>query len=148
MKGQAEERLVPGLLLAAALSTSPSPALAVDPPVQIAQYAHTSWTSRDEYPLGAVFAMAQTPDGYLWLASQRGVARFDGEKFTIWQPPEGQRLPNFPSTILAARDGTLWIGTWSGLASWDGTRVTAYHGSTEAFRLDAFPGTAGGVFVG
>jgi ligand-binding sensor domain-containing protein len=67
--------------------------------------------------------MAQTPDGYLWLASERGVARFDGEKFTLWQPPAGQRLPSSPYSIMASRDGTVWIGTYAGPASWDGDQT-------------------------
>jgi signal transduction histidine kinase/ligand-binding sensor domain-containing protein len=113
------------MLAATLLALSPA-AHALRPSQQLGQYAHTSWTSRDEYSLGAVFAMAQTPDGYLWLASERGVARFDGEKFTLWQPPAGQRLPSSPYSIMASRDGTLWIGTYAGLASWDGEKLTTY----------------------
>jgi PAS domain S-box-containing protein len=121
---------------------------AVKPSHQLGQYAHTSWTSRDEYPLGAVFAMAQTPDGYLWLASQKGVARFDGERFTLWKPPEGQRLPNFPSNIIASRDGTLWIGTWTGLASWDGTRLTTYPELEQMAVFSLFEDRDGTVWYG
>src|ERR1041384_3136272 len=92
LKAQGESRLVPGLLLVSALFTSPSPALAVDPPVQIAQYAHTSWTAREGALLGPVFSMAQTPDGYLWFAGSFGLFRFDGLTFTQWRPPDGQAL--------------------------------------------------------
>jgi PAS domain S-box-containing protein len=125
-RGRCLRGAAPGLTLAAMLLGLPLMVPAVGPSRQFGEYAHTSWTSRDEYPLGAVFAMAQTPDGYLWLASQRGVARFDGEKFNLWQPPAGQRLPNFPSSIMASRNGTLWVGTWSGLASWDGAKLAVY----------------------
>ena len=93
LEGQRRRRLVPGLLLASALFSSPSPALALDPPLQIAQYAHTSWTARDGAELGLVFAMAQTPDGYLWIAGSYGLFRFDGLRFMPWQPPDGQTLP-------------------------------------------------------
>jgi PAS domain S-box-containing protein len=117
---------MPGFILAAMLLVLPPAAHAVRPSQQLGEYAHTSWTSRDEYSLGAVFAMAQTPDGYLWLASQSGVVRFDGETFALWQPPAGQKLPTFPSSLMVSRDGTLWIGTWSGLASWDGAKLTVY----------------------
>jgi PAS domain S-box-containing protein len=117
---------VPGWVLAAMLLVLPPAVHALGPAQQLGQYAHTSWTSRDEYSLGAVFAMTQTEDGYLWLASERGVARFDGENFTLWQPPAGQRLPSSPHTIMASRDGTLWIGTYAGLVSWDGARLTLY----------------------
>ncbi len=115
------------LLLASALSGPLSPALAADPPLQIAQYAHTSWTALDGAALGLVFAMAQTPDGYLWIAGSVGLFRFDGQRFTQWQPPDGQVLPSGPYSLLASRDGTLWIGTFSGLSSWDGHRFVGRH---------------------
>lgn len=119
--------LVHGLLLAAALFTWPPPALALDPPLQIAQYAHTSWTAREGANLGLVFAMAQTPDGYLWIAGSFGLFRFDGHRFMPWQPPNGQALPSGPYSLLVSRDGTLWIGTFSGLSSWNGRKYTHRH---------------------
>jgi signal transduction histidine kinase/ligand-binding sensor domain-containing protein len=118
---------VPGLLLVAALFTCPSRALPVDPPLQIAQYAHTAWTAREGANMGIVFAMAQTPDGYLWIAGSFGLFRFDGIRFVPWQPPEGQSLPSGAYSLLASRDGTLWIGTYSGLASWDGRKFIRRH---------------------
>ena len=126
-KGQGRSRLVTRLLLASALCTALPPALAADPPRQIAQYAHTSWTARDGASLGLVFAMAQTPDGYLWIAGSLGLFRFDGHRFTEWQPPDGQVLPSGPYSLLASRDGTLWIGTFHGLSSWDGRKFVARH---------------------
>jgi ligand-binding sensor domain-containing protein len=86
------------------------PLLALDPSLDVSQYAHTSWTARDGFSVGAVFAMAQTPDGYLWLGSEFGLYRFDGVSAVPWQPPIGQQLPNKPYALLAGRDGTLWIG--------------------------------------
>ncbi len=64
--------------------------------------------------LGTVFAMAQTPDGYLWLGSQFGVFRFDGVRFIPWEPPAGQRLPDKPYSLIVTRDGAVWIGTFCG----------------------------------
>ena len=136
-RSQGPGGLVPGLILALLLLASPSAARAINPPVHIGQYAHTSWTSRDEYSLGAVYAMAQTPDGYLWLASQAGLVRFDGEKFTPWQPPAGKRLPNLPYSLMVSRNGTLWVGTFSGLVSWDGVELTALSGNERLRDLTA-----------
>ena len=82
---QARGRLAPALLLASALFAAPSPALALDQPLQIGQYAHTAWTARDGALLGLVFAIAQTPDGYLWVAGSFGLFRFDGVRFVPWQ---------------------------------------------------------------
>ncbi len=80
---------------------------ALDPSLDISQYAHTAWNVRDGFSLGAIFAMAQTPDGYLWLGAENGLFRFDGIRSIPWQPPAGQHLPQNPYSLLVARDGTL-----------------------------------------
>jgi signal transduction histidine kinase/ligand-binding sensor domain-containing protein len=92
---------------------------ALNPSLDINQYAHTAWTTRDGFFKGAIYAIAQTPDGYLWLGTEFGLLRFDGVRTVPWQPPAGDHLPDSNiRTLLAARDGRLWIGTNHGLASW------------------------------
>jgi PAS domain S-box-containing protein len=140
--------LVPGLILAATLLASPSPSVALDPALQIGQYAHTSWTARDGYSLGLVFAIAQTPDGYLWLAAEYGLYRFDGLNFTRWQPPAGQELPDKPYSLLVSRDGTLWIGTFAGLASWNGSEFTRYPEIEKLFVTSLLEDRDGTVWAG
>jgi ligand-binding sensor domain-containing protein len=54
---------------AVALLFASAPLLALDPSLAVSQYAHTAWTVRDGFSLNGVFAMAQTPDGYLWLGN-------------------------------------------------------------------------------
>src|SRR5579872_4698169 len=103
------------------------PALALDPSLDISQYGHTAWTIRDGFAPGTAFAMAQTPEGYLWLATEFGLFRSDGVRFIAWQPPTGQQLPDSPPySLLVTRDGILWIGTFSGLASWKDGKLTQY----------------------
>src|SRR5215471_16187312 len=93
-------------------------AFALNPSLDVSQYAHQSWKFRDGFTQGEIFAMAQTPDGYLWLGTSFGLYRFDGIKPALWQLPN-QPLPSDRiRMLLAARDGTLWIGTANGLASW------------------------------
>ena len=101
-------------------------AFALDPSLDISQYAHTAWKVREGFGKGSITSIAQTSDGYLWLGTHFGLLRFDGVRNVAWQPPTGQRLPSFIYSLLAARDGTLWIGTQKGLVSWDGSRLTQY----------------------
>ena len=101
--------------------------LALQPSLDITQYAHTAWTARDGLLKGSVRSIVQTPDGYLWLGTEFGLVRFDGVRFVTWSPPAGQRLPSANiRSLLAARDGTLWIGTLEGLASWKDGKLQAY----------------------
>ena len=98
-------------------------ALALNPALDITQFAHTAWKIRDGFAKAFIRSIAQTPDGYLWLATEFGLLRFDGVRTVAWQPPAGQPLPSSEiHSLVAARDGALWIGTGSGLARWkDGT---------------------------
>ena len=139
---------VPGLVLAWMLLAPHSGVLALDPSLEASQYAHTSWTVRDGYSLGAVFAMAQTPDGYLWLGSEFGLFRFDGVRFMPWQPPAGQQLPDKPYSLLVTRDGTLWIGTYAGLASWSGGKLTLYPELNGLFVTSLLEDREGTVWAG
>ena len=124
------------------------PVLALDPSLDVSQYAHTAWTARDGFSVGAVFAMAQTPDGYLWLGSEFGLYRFDGVYPVPWQPPAGQQLPNKPYALLATRDGNLWIGTFEGLVSWTGGKLTYYPEIGKAFVTSLLEDREGTVWVG
>jgi PAS domain S-box-containing protein len=102
-------------------------AFALNPAIEVSQYAHTAWKIRDGFAKGSILSIAQTPDGYLWLGTAFGLYRFDGVRNVLWQPPPDQQLPSTTiATLVAARDGTLWIGTWSGLVSWKNGKLTQY----------------------
>ena len=103
-------------------------ALALDPSFDVSQYAHTAWQVREGFTQGYIRAIAQTPDGYIWLGTGFGLFRFDGVRVEHWQPPlNGEQLPsNFIVRLHVARDGTFWIGTMGGLASWRGGKLTRY----------------------
>ena len=126
----------------------PDPALALDPSLDVSQYGHTAWTARDGFSVGAIFAMAQTPDGYLWLGTEFGLFRFDGLHAVPWQPPAGQKLPNAPYALLVTRDGTLWIGTFAGLVSWNGNKLTEYPEVGPAFVTSLLEDREGTVWAG
>jgi signal transduction histidine kinase/ligand-binding sensor domain-containing protein/CheY-like chemotaxis protein len=66
-------------------------------------------------PQNSIFAVTQTPDGYIWLASDTGLARFDGVKFDIFSQENVPALKgNLFHGLLVDRDGTLWISSWEG----------------------------------
>ena len=97
--------------LAAISGVLASPVRGLDPNKTISQFTHTAWSAKDGIP-GPVQAIAQTPDGYLWLGTRAGLYRFDGLQFISWEAaPGGEKLPRSSITSLfTARDGSLWIG--------------------------------------
>jgi signal transduction histidine kinase/ligand-binding sensor domain-containing protein len=102
-------------------------ARALDPSLDINQYAHTAWKIREGFSKGRVTSFAQTPDGYLWLGTEFGLLRFDGVRNVPWDPPTGEHLPSsYIRSLLSAHDGRLWIGTYKGLASWKDGKLTEY----------------------
>lgn len=115
------------LLVTALLLLSVPCAFSLDPSLDISQYGHTSWGIREGFNVGHINAMAQTPDGYLWLGTEFGLYRFDGVRAVQWSLSGDQRFQNtYVRSLIAARNGSLWIGTYSGLASWKDGKLTQY----------------------
>jgi ligand-binding sensor domain-containing protein len=90
---------------------------ALDPARALTQYGHRSWKTEGGEMPAAPLVLAQTADGYLWLGTRAGLTRFDGARFTRWQPPTAQMLASSNiTTLLATPDNSLWIGTDAGLS--------------------------------
>src|SRR4051812_43914262 len=56
---------------------------ALDPNHTLSQYLREQWTADSNFPGGAVDAITQTADGYLWLGTEKGLVRFDGVNFHL-----------------------------------------------------------------
>ena len=72
-----------------------------------------NWSSRDGLPHDRVRAITRTRDGFLWIGTDGGLARFDGVDFKLYGLQEGLGAISVFS-LLEGRDGTLWIGTQGG----------------------------------
>ena len=78
----------------------------------VPQFSARVWHIEHGLPRNTISTIAQTPDGYLWLGTQSGLARFDGEQFEwIDLPSTNANFRNWVNTLTVTRDGTLWIGT-------------------------------------
>ncbi len=62
-------------------------AAALDPGRSLSQFVHNSWSSDNGFLGGAVYAICQSQDGYLWFGTERGLVRFDGIDFKLIQRP-------------------------------------------------------------
>jgi len=86
------------------------PALAAPP-----DYFTRIWQVEQGLPQNKVTAVVQTHDGYLWVGTYNGLARFDGVRFTVFNDNNTPELHSRRITSLfEAADDTLWIGTESG----------------------------------
>ena len=78
-------------------------------------YFTRTWQVEQGLPQNKVTAVVQTRDGYLWVGTYNGLARFDGVRFTVFNDNNTPELRSSRITSLfEAADGTLWIGTESG----------------------------------
>ncbi|HXX13421.1 MAG TPA: two-component regulator propeller domain-containing protein [Candidatus Eremiobacteraceae bacterium] len=98
------------LLAVPAVLWSANSASALSPNKAIAEYMHDRWETGQGFPGGPVNAIAQTPDGYLWLGTNRGLVRFDGVSFVLIEHSDWSRVPFGPVLGLATdAQGNLWI---------------------------------------
>src|ERR1039457_2358753 len=81
-------------------------------------YFTRTWQVEQGLPQNKVTTVVQTRDGYLWLGTYNGLARFDGVRFTVFDENNAPELRSSRVTSLfEATDGALWIGTESGEVS-------------------------------
>jgi ligand-binding sensor domain-containing protein/signal transduction histidine kinase len=91
-------------------------------------YHTTTWRVEDGLPQSTVTCIAQSADGYLWLGTQNGLARFDGVKFRVFDENNTRAIKNSRIVqLLTDTQGTLWVGTeHGGLVSLRDGRFTSY----------------------
>lgn len=86
-----------------------------EPTLTNGQFVTRSWLKEDGLPQNTVTAVTQTRDGYLWVGTYNGLARFDGVKFTCFDSINTPEMGSSRVTSLFAdREGTLWIGCEGG----------------------------------
>ena len=102
-------------------------ALALDPATPLANYGRQAWGMENGLPQNTVQALVQTQDGFVWLGTEVGLVRFDGNGFQVFDKNSSPALPgNDVRCLLATKDGALWIGTSDGLARWKEGAVKPY----------------------
>jgi len=117
---------------------------ALDPGRGLSQYIRDEWGATNGYSGGAVYGFAQAPDGYLWIAAEKGLVRFDGLRFESIVPPRG--LAGGGPTVLgiaSADDGAIW-------ARQRGPALMAYRDGAfaDAMSKHGFQGTVGAMTAG
>ena len=82
---------------------------AMDPSRAMSQYIRDRWGPEQGFPRGAVYAITQTSDGYLWIGTEAGLVRFDGWNFRmIDDSSRNLKIANVLG-LAPASDGSLWV---------------------------------------
>jgi ligand-binding sensor domain-containing protein/signal transduction histidine kinase len=99
----------------------------LDPAKNLRQYVLRSWTSEQGLPQNSVRPMLQTRDGFLWIGTRGGLARFDGFSFVLYRANAPGSIPNDSITGLAeGHDGSLWISSGGGLTRYRNGHLHTY----------------------
>jgi ligand-binding sensor domain-containing protein/signal transduction histidine kinase len=109
MKPSIDACKIPLLVLGLVLLSFP----AVSAPDELPGIVIRSWSAESGLPHNSVKALAQTRDGYIWLGTREGLARFDGVRFTTFGLADGLQSVDIEA-LCEDRAGTLWIGTRGG----------------------------------
>ena len=91
----------------------------LDPYKPVDLYLVDQWEMSDGLPSNTVKSVTQTPDGFLWIGTKRGLVRFDGMKFVIVRFAKKEEIYSQEiRNLFVDREGTLWIGSAGGLTSY------------------------------
>ncbi len=110
----------------------------LNPDKPITQYAQDVWGADAGLNNNSVTSIAQTPDGYLWLGTEEGLARFDGIRFTLFNRQNTPSIKsNQISSLLLDSKNNLWIGTDGGGLTCLSAGTFRTYSSSEGLASDA-----------
>jgi len=125
---------------------------ALDPERNIREYNLEIYTTENGLPQSSVLSMLQTSDGYLWMATYEGLARFDGIRFRIFDTSNTPEMgSNRIKTLLEDSKKNLWIATSGGLLCYSGgtfKNFTTQDGLSDNFVLSLCEDHNGSLWIG
>jgi diguanylate cyclase (GGDEF)-like protein len=118
----------------------------------ITQLMQSVWQTREGLPQNSVQAIVQTLDGYIWIGTQDGLARFDGVRFTVFNKENTPSIRhNNVRALCEGRNSALWIGTDGGLVCFRKGEFTSYttdDGLPSDIVASIYESARGGIWVG
>jgi ligand-binding sensor domain-containing protein/signal transduction histidine kinase len=149
-------KLVALLFVALRFCSGGISAWAFDSGSVLGEYRVRAWRQEQGLPDNRVNAILQTRDGYLWIATRSGLARFDGLTFRVFNRANTPAMTSMDCRALAEdEDGSLWIGTVGvgnglGLVRLQGQTLTCFPRDALSLRGDVdalVPRVGGGVWL-
>ena len=100
---------------------------ALDPNKAPNEFGLQVWLTENGLPQNTVQAITQTRDGYLWIGTQEGLARFNSVGFVVFDKDNTPQMKsNDIRALLEDKSGALWIGTSYGLLRYQGGAFTTF----------------------
>jgi ligand-binding sensor domain-containing protein/signal transduction histidine kinase len=146
-------KVIGSLLWLSCLLSVPAASQTMSPGRLLGRYQQMVWQDQQGLPQNGISAVVQTPDGYLWLATAEGVVRFDGVRFTTFDPGNTNEIKSGNiMSLMVDHTGALWIGTHGGgVARYQDGRFTLYstnEGLSDTHASSLFEDHAGNIWVG
>lgn len=109
-------RLIPLQVVVVFLLFAGTRSPALDANRGLKEFGHQAWLTENGLPQNTVQSIIQTRDGYLWIGTQEGLARFDGLNFTVFDKENTSAFKSNDIRFLYEdQQGRLWISTSYGL---------------------------------
>ncbi|KAF1696780.1 GGDEF domain-containing protein [Pseudoxanthomonas daejeonensis] len=112
---------------------------ALQPDKPFRDYVGDTWGVEHGLPQISVLSITQDLEGYLWLGSQGGLARYDGSRFVAFGQEDAPELGSHVLALQGDAEGRLWIGTSQGL-------LVHSDGHFQSIPVAAGPDQAQGAF--
>ena len=114
----------------------------------ITDYVVKQWNMQNGLPSQSLKSVVQDKQGYMWLGTQFGLSRFDGNTFTNYNTLNSNFLPsNGINKLLVDSEGYLWIGTKDGIVVIDPTTMAAQEFSVKGPVRDVIEDTKGSIWI-
>jgi ligand-binding sensor domain-containing protein/signal transduction histidine kinase len=125
---------------------------ALDPRAALAHYSRRAWLTEQGLPQNTAHSVVQTGDGYVWVATDEGLARFDGLGFKVFDKQNTPQLKSndIRALLHAVKGDALWASTSAGLVRFAGggwTTYTTAEGLASDDVVSAYEDREGSVWV-
>lgn len=124
---------------------------ALDPSIRVTQYSVKLWDTAG-LPSPAATCLLQTRDGFVWMGTSEGLARFDGTRFDVFNSVTTDGVvPSYITALAEDTGGVLWVGTANGLvrhAEGAFSLLTVREGLPHDVVLALAPAADGGLWIG
>ncbi|UCH96680.1 MAG: helix-turn-helix domain-containing protein [Candidatus Aminicenantes bacterium] len=120
---------------------------------EVSDYVREVWQIDDGLPQNYIRVILQTRDGYIWVATQEGIARFDGVKFVTFNNENTPEIRiNYVHALIEDREGSLWIGTdGGGLLRFKAGKFTSFRskiGAPDDIVMSLCEDREGSIWIG